>query len=376
MTTKTTLPLPHPPPQQSTTYSELAAQLRDLPHKIDQTVNTVVKEAVHIALQAPLRYRFRDLPEAGMKEILHQRMFESGSYKLLLEHVALYEALEASMEQENRDEFLDEKDNSRKRHRDDQDPPLPPSDLDPTKKRKHDSGASGSPRQQLASHSEQLIKDVPIKDNVNVSDSKDTNTAYLPKLKTRPDWMKPATALASSYQDPDEYKLLRQTGEMSSFINCLKTYVRYGYAFLKEIVLHRAEYKEYKISEADFKFCTRMILRICICCIFKDAYDFLFKEDYTIISKPRAVIYRYRNDKKKMMRETEVNKFSDGMLNRILKKLDHMVKYFKLFKYNPGMTTRIWSEDDRRRSKEFIEVIEHRLKLRRISRSVERFVGG
>ncbi|GJZ77984.1 hypothetical protein Tco_0642656 [Tanacetum coccineum] len=69
-----------------------------------------------------------------------------------------------------------------------------------------------------------------------------------------------------------------------------------------------------------------------------DASDFLFKEDYTIVSKPRA--------------------------------LDYMVKEFKLFKYNPGMETRIWSEDDRRRSKEFMEVINRRLKIRRIFKSL------
>nr|GEX21671.1 hypothetical protein [Tanacetum cinerariifolium]GEY10236.1 hypothetical protein [Tanacetum cinerariifolium] len=79
-------------------------------------------------------------------------------------------------------------------------------------------------------------------------------------------------------------------------------------------------------------------------------------EDYTIVSKPKAVIYRDRNDQKKMMRETEVRKFSDGTLNRILDKLDHMVKDFKLYEYNPGMETRICSEDDRRRSKNFIKV--------------------
>ncbi|GJZ38962.1 hypothetical protein Tco_0585525 [Tanacetum coccineum] len=72
-----------------------------------------------------------------------------------------------------------------------------------------------------------------------------------------------------------------------------------------------------------------------------DASDFLFKEDYTIVSKPRAVIYRDRNDQKKMMQETEVHKFSDGTLHRILDQLDHMVKDFKLFKYNLGMETRI-----------------------------------
>nr|GEW80685.1 hypothetical protein [Tanacetum cinerariifolium] len=98
--------------------------------------------------------------------------------------------------------------------------------------------------------------------------------------------------------------------------------------------------------------------------------------DYTIVSKPRVVIYRDINDQKKMMRETRVHKFSGGTLNRILEKLDHMVKDFKLSKYNPGMTTRIWSEDNRRRSKEFIEVIEHRLKIRRIFKSLKSFVGG
>ncbi|GJZ69614.1 hypothetical protein Tco_0633164 [Tanacetum coccineum] len=418
---------------------------------------------------------------------------------------------------------------------------------------------------------------VVIPDDVNISDSEDTDVARLPKIKTRLDWLKPvpeedrpatpepdwviplndlpktennwANALASSYQDPDEYKLLRQTGDMSLFINwfckrigkkklskadlegptfkvtiqtqyffnkdleylvsgdkgrrsalsisklkaaqyldfgleelvpslwieserdydisvaygiscwwfkrkefyitrhsaffdsstvrshmrilsvvSLKTYERYGYTFLKEIVLRKADYNEYKISEADFKnlhpndfedlyllhlqgqlnhlsgadkvhLFNAVNLWIRNIVIRKrvedlqlgiesyqtklnltqpdwDASDFLFKEDYTIVSKPRAVIYRDIIDQKKMMQETEVHKFSDGMLNRILDKLDHMVKDFKLFNYNPAMETRIWSKDDRRRSKEFIEVIERRLKIRRIFRSLKSFIGG
>ncbi|GKA66611.1 hypothetical protein Tco_0766419 [Tanacetum coccineum] len=119
-------------------------ELRDLPHKIDETICEAVKEVVHVALQAPLQDRFRELPEADMKEILHQRMFESGTYKSLPKHVALYEALEASMERANRDEFLAKKDKSQKRRRDDQDPHPPPPDSDLSKKKRHDSGASGS----------------------------------------------------------------------------------------------------------------------------------------------------------------------------------------------------------------------------------------
>ncbi|GJS14337.1 hypothetical protein Tco_0408809 [Tanacetum coccineum] len=94
---------------------DLSPPKPDLPHKINQTVNEVVKEAIHVALQAPLSDHFRELPEADMKEILHQRMFKSGTYKSLPEHVALYEAFEASMERANRDKFFAKKDKSRKR---------------------------------------------------------------------------------------------------------------------------------------------------------------------------------------------------------------------------------------------------------------------
>ncbi|GJR29166.1 hypothetical protein Tco_1105398 [Tanacetum coccineum] len=53
-----------------------------------------------------------------------------------------------------------------------------------------------------------------------------------------------------------------------------------------------------------------------------------------------------------------------------------MVKDFHLFEYNKGMETRKWSEDDKRRSKDFITAIEKRLQIRRIYRSLESFVGG
>nr|GFD19313.1 hypothetical protein [Tanacetum cinerariifolium] len=69
-----------------------------------------------------------------------------------------------------------------------------------------------------------------------------------------------------------------------------------------------------------------------------DASDFLFKEDYTIIRKLRVVIYIDRNDQKKMLRENEVHKFSDGTLIRVLQKLDHMVKDFRVYGSNREKT--------------------------------------
>nr|GEV29517.1 hypothetical protein [Tanacetum cinerariifolium] len=105
-----------------------------------------------------------------------------------------------------------------------------------------------------------------------------------------------------------------------------------------------------------------------------DALDFLFKEDYFIVSKPKAMIYRDRNDQKKMLKENEVHIFSDCMLTRVLHELDYIVKDFKLYQYNPCMKNRIWSEDDKKKSEEFMEVIERRIKIQRIF--LERFVGG
>ncbi|GJU62492.1 putative ribonuclease H-like domain-containing protein [Tanacetum coccineum] len=61
--------------------------------------------------------------------------------------------------------------------------------------------------------------------------------------------------------------------------------------------------------------------------------------------------------KRKLMRLNELHKFSDGTLTRVMEKLDQMVKDFHLYEYNKGMETRKWSEDDKRRSKDFITAI-------------------
>ncbi|GKA58640.1 hypothetical protein Tco_0757953 [Tanacetum coccineum] len=86
-----------------------------------------------------------ELSEFDMKEILRDLMFESGSYRSQPEHAALFNALEVSMDREDKKEFIKETAKSCKRSRDDQDPPLPPSkDSDQSKKKKHDYDASAS----------------------------------------------------------------------------------------------------------------------------------------------------------------------------------------------------------------------------------------
>ncbi|GJY82541.1 hypothetical protein Tco_0495917 [Tanacetum coccineum] len=546
-TTITTLPLPPHPQQQRTTKPELAARVLSLKKRYAEEQDTK-KHNSESCTSSSTRDRFRDLPEIDMKEILHQRMFESGSYRSHPEHASLYEALERSMDCDNREELLNEKAKSCKRRRDNQDPPPPPKDSDQSKKKKQDSDAT----------------DVPIPDDVHVSDSEDTGDAHLLKIKTRPDCLKPVleeerpktpkpdwtvplneqigksklrkadlegpafkvdlvnpkghrvvpdvskplplgvppgqvtiqpqyffnkdleylvssdkerrnalsiSKLKSAYYTdfgleelvpslwiksereydisaaygithwwfkrkefyitrhsaPSDRRAVRSHMRILSIVS-LKTYSRYGYTYLRDIILRRADYKEYKILESDFKnlhlndfkdmyllhlqgklnqlsgsdkvhLFNTVNLWIRNIVIRKrmedlqldiksyqtklkltkprwDATDFIFKEDYTIVSKLRAVIYKDMTNQKKMIRESEVHKFSDGTLQRILEKLDVMVNDYVVFKFNPGMEHRIWTEDDKRRSQEFIKVIESRLKIRRIFRKLESFISG
>ncbi|GJW03512.1 hypothetical protein Tco_1562368 [Tanacetum coccineum] len=296
------------------------------------------------------------------------------------------------MEWANKDEFLAEKDKSHKRGRNDQDPPLLPPDSDPSSFQLL-LGQKSSP------HSEQPVEDVPIPDDVNfqmeechllLTDQVDLVNPEGHRVMHDVSKPLPLGGPPGQIESEWDYDISAAYGISHWWFKISRLFERYGYTFLKEIVLRRANYKEYKILEADFKnlhpndfedlyllhlqgqlnhlsgankvhLFNAVNLWIRNIIIRKRVEDLQHGIE---ISKPRAVIYRDINDQKKMMRETEVHKFSDGTLNRILDKLDHMVKDFKLFKYNSGMETRIWYEDDRR------------LKIMRIYRSLESFVGG
>ncbi|GJZ76387.1 hypothetical protein Tco_0641059 [Tanacetum coccineum] len=157
-TSITTLPLP-PQPQQSTTDSilikrigeleqhmadlvqaNLALEERmdkhgsrlyklenlDIPHQVSKAVDEIVTDAVDWAIQAPLRDRFSDLPEADMKEILHHRMWETNSYKAHEDHKKLYEALEKSMDRDHSDQLLTDLAEARRKKKKRHDSPKTP----------------------------------------------------------------------------------------------------------------------------------------------------------------------------------------------------------------------------------------------------------
>nr|GEV31253.1 integrase, catalytic region, zinc finger, CCHC-type, peptidase aspartic, catalytic [Tanacetum cinerariifolium] len=88
-----------------------------------------------------------ELPETYMKEILHQRMWETNSYKAYEDHMMLYEALEKSVNRDHTDKNLKDLAEARKKKKKRRDSPKmppesPPSPLPPVGL----SGTSGSLR--------------------------------------------------------------------------------------------------------------------------------------------------------------------------------------------------------------------------------------
>nr|GEV85734.1 hypothetical protein [Tanacetum cinerariifolium] len=83
--------------------------------------------------------------------------------------------------------------------------------------------------------------------------------------------------------------------------------------------------------------------------------------------------YESRYDKKnRLMRIDELQKFSDGMLNDVRNALDDHLKGIRM-QYLPHT---IWRKGDKDRAAAMIQAIDKMLKIRRIMRSLERFVGG
>ncbi|GJV02137.1 hypothetical protein Tco_1335706 [Tanacetum coccineum] len=338
-----------------------------------------------------------------MKEILYDWMFESGSYISHPDHTTLYEALKVSMERENRDEFNEAIAKSRKRCHDDQDPPpLRPKDSDRSKKKKHDSDASPSEQPPVYK-----LEIWPPSSNGIANRSGRRSSSKL-TLKVNPegnrfvhDMSKPLplgglpghiTIQAQYFFNKDLEYLLSGNKERRHALSMSKLKVAYYLNFrLEELVpsLWTESERDYDISSAYgishwwFKrkefYITRhsapsdrntvrshmKILSVASSTTYLELTKFTYppqspcglgtsssETTWKTCNSPRDVIYKDRNNQKKMMRETEMHKFSDGTLRRILEKLDYMVKEYKLDMYNPGMENMIWNAYDKQRSQD------------------------
>nr|GEW76147.1 retrovirus-related Pol polyprotein from transposon TNT 1-94 [Tanacetum cinerariifolium] len=121
----------------------------DIPQQVSKAVSEVVMDAVDWAMQAPLRSRFKDLPKADMKEILHQRMRKTESYKSHEDQMQLFKALEKSMHCDHSEELArDLAEASKKKKKSRESPktsPGSPPHQPPPPLPAGPSGASGAP---------------------------------------------------------------------------------------------------------------------------------------------------------------------------------------------------------------------------------------
>nr|GEV19331.1 hypothetical protein [Tanacetum cinerariifolium] len=203
----------------------------DIPQQVSRSVDVIVTDTVDWAIQAPLRDRFRDLPEADMKEILHQRMWETNSYKTHKDHMMLNEALKNSINRDHSEELLKDLVEVRKKKKKRRDlpkmpPRSPPHQPHPPLPPAGPSGTSGSPRASGSSH---VPPPPPPPPSTNQEDwwkplEKDRPTTPEPVLSIlssdvpvpKNNW---ASALASTYSPPSEDSLLMQTGDMAMFMD-------------------------------------------------------------------------------------------------------------------------------------------------------------
>nr|GEW45785.1 copia protein [Tanacetum cinerariifolium] len=204
-TTTTSLPPPYQQ-QQSTAEAMMMKRIGELEH----IMANLTKE------------NKKDLLEADMKEILHQRMWETNSYKSHEDHMQLYEALEKSMNHDHSEELAKDLAEARKKKKKSREspktpsgspphqPPAPPPPAGP-------SGASGSPgasgSSQTAASAEyqawtttdirlrlsisftpvdlQMDEDMAPDEQAQSSDDEDIGSAHILKVNLWQDWWKP-----------------------------------------------------------------------------------------------------------------------------------------------------------------------------------------
>ncbi|GKB12134.1 hypothetical protein Tco_0846057 [Tanacetum coccineum] len=171
---------------------------------------------------------------------------------------------------------------------------------------------------------------------------------------------------------------------------------QFGYGYLNEIVLRRANQEEYTFKEADF---SRLHLNdiedMYLLYVQHKLHNLTRDEIVNLVNVLRTftqgiviqrrvedvqfgvetVVYMNKSNRKRLMRADELYKFYDGTLKSVCNNLHEMLHNFVLG-YNHVMLKRAWTEKDQKRTNEIVKLIANLLLERQITRSLECFVGG
>ncbi|GKB70622.1 hypothetical protein Tco_0932034 [Tanacetum coccineum] len=246
-------------------------------------------------------------------------------------------------------------------------------------------------------------------------------------------WFRRKEFYINKHSESSDREAVRSQMRILSVIS-VKVFEKYGYNYLREIILRRADYQGGNISRKGFQISSKLFLKYLFLLNIQeklnhlpktdktslhtavnmwirnlvirnrvgdlqlgiesyqtkinlerpnwDAADYYFKEDYTIVPKPRAVVYRDRNNQRKLMRLNELHKFSDETLTKkvMVKTGPHVLKTFSSVRVTKrAVETRklVRRYDNRGRSKDFITANREKTTNQKDPyRSLESFVGG
>nr|GEU98479.1 hypothetical protein [Tanacetum cinerariifolium] len=439
----------------------------DIPHQVSKAENEVVTDAIDWAMQAPLRNRFRDLPEADMKEILHQHLAEVRKKKKKSRespktppgsplHQPPPPPLPARPSGSS---------GSPRAFGSSQvpPPPPPPPSTNPESQSKGSAAPSSSKTAASAKYQVWTTTDIRLRPSISLtptelqmdedmapdeqaqsSDDEDIRSAHIPKtddIAMFMDWfykrrgiteLKPQdlegpifeivkvfhpNVIHLQYQMEECHKLLTNSVDDSILRHNISkplplggppSQMKAAYYLdvgLEQMVPDQIWIKEEHTSEGD-RSAIRTHLRILIVVkieVFSMyGYDYMKKKvlrhadlnDHVIVERDFKYLYpsdfenlyllnlqghlNHLPPKDKKILTTAVNQCTRHLVIRqrvedINEALDY---WFKDNRINPGLNTRFWTRKDVDRSKAFMFAIQKRVKIRRIFRNLESFVGG
>ncbi|GKB34565.1 hypothetical protein Tco_0879507 [Tanacetum coccineum] len=198
-------------------------------------------------------------------------------------------------------------------------------------------------------------------------------------------WKNPHAKIFYIRKQKEPGKSKEEIYSNSKIVQVIKTYWELGheYKFIKEIVTRRANDCIVSITEPDYKNLNKNNIEDIYLLIMNGkkvnltapTMTFAGIEDhemFSIIYEPvHGIIYKNSKKEKRVMRHSEIHKFCDATLNRVLeglKSYNNDVKY--------GYVQKDLTKDETEYLKLFEEEIEERLKHQRQMRRWEMFVNG
>nr|GEX88442.1 hypothetical protein [Tanacetum cinerariifolium] len=123
----------------------------------------------------------------------------------------------------------------------------------------------------------------------------------------------------------------------------IEVFSMYGYDYMKNIVLRRADLNEHVIAERDFKYMYPSDFEYLNLLNLQGHLNHLSPKDKKILTTAvnqwtRQLVIRQRDKYgvQMMMRFNEIQKISDGTIQQIVEAFDYRVKEFRINRMNPG----------------------------------------